>query len=217
MMKAEPLNTPSGRMTGCFGIDPVGRRSGARLLSEKGWRLATVLGIVEGHGGFVTVESKLGYGTTFQVYIPASGTHDTDFFRAESPVVARGQAELVLVVDDEEAILRMAEGVLRRGGDTTLAATSAPQATSLYEKHHARIRAVLTDIMMPFGDGRQFIAMLYEHDPKLPIIAMSGHATSEFQQETLRRGARAFVGKPFSAEQILAALGNVLRPADSAG
>ena len=64
--------------------------------------------------------------------------------------------------------------------------------------------------MMPFGDGRQLIAMLYENDPRLPIIAMSGLATSEFQQETLKRGARAFVGKPFGAEQLLATLSDVL-------
>jgi DNA-binding NtrC family response regulator len=161
------------------------------------------------------VDSKPGQGTTFQVYLPASAPHDTEFIQSEKPVTGRGQGELVLVVDDEPAILRMAEGVLQRGGYQTLTAASASEALSLYEKHHDRIRVVLTDIMMPFGDGRQLISMVFEHDPKLPIIAMSGHATSDFQRETLRRGARAFVGKPFSADQLLTALQEVLSPAGS--
>ncbi len=175
-----------------------------------GLGLATALGIVENHGGFMLVESKTGQGTTVQAYLPASAPSDTEFIRAEPPAAPRGQGELILVVDDEPAILRMAEGVLRRAGYTALTVSSASEALHLYQKHHDRIRAVLTDIMMPFGDGRQLIAMLYENDPRLPIIAMSGLATSEFQQETLKRGARAFVGKPFGAEQLLATLSDVL-------
>jgi FixJ family two-component response regulator len=66
--------------------------------------------------------------------------------------------------------------------------------------------------MMPFGDGRQLITMLYGQNPALPIIAMSGLATSEFQRETLKRGARAFVGKPFTAEQLLTTLSELLKP-----
>lgn len=178
-----------------------------------GLGLATVLGIAESHGGFVLVESKPGQGTTFQVFLPASAVANGTEPAAGPLLAARGRGELVLVVDDEPAVLRMAEGVLRRGGYETLAATSASQALSLFEKHHDQIRVVLTDIMMPFGDGRQLIAMLYDQDAKLPIIAMSGHATGDFQRETLKRGARTFFSKPFTAEQLLAAIADALKPA----
>lgn len=176
-----------------------------------GLGLATVLGIVENHGGFLLVESTPGQGTVFQVFLPASTPADDCVSEVERTSIPRGQNELVLLVDDEPAILRMAEGVLRRGGYQTLTATSASEALNIYEKHHDRIRAVLTDIMMPFGDGRQLITMLYEQDPKLLIIAMSGLATSEFQRETIKRGAAAFVGKPFTAETLLKLLAELLR------
>lgn len=177
-----------------------------------GLGLATVLGIVEGHGGFVLVDSKTGRGTTFQVYIPASAAGEEDGREGGRGTLPRGRGELVLVVDDEPTILRLAEGVLGRGGYGTLTAGSASEALHLHEKNGDRIQAVLTDIMMPFSDGRQLITMLCQRCPNLPIIAMSGLATSEFQSESLKCGARAFVSKPFSAEQLLRALGDALQP-----
>jgi len=175
-----------------------------------GLGLATVLGIVENHGGFVTVESKPGEGTTFEVFMPATLSAETAGAKAELRAAPQGRGELVLVVDDEPAILHMAAQVLRHGGYTVLTASNASEALHACEKHRASLRAVLTDIMMPFGDGRQLITMLCEQQGKLPIIAMSGLATGEFQQETLKRGARAFIRKPFAAEELLTRLATVL-------
>ncbi len=70
----------------------------------------------------------------------------------------------------------------------------------------------ITDIMMPFADGRQLITLLRERDLKLPIIAMSGLATEEFQRDTMDRGARVFLRKPFSGEQLLTLLRQALEP-----
>jgi len=176
-----------------------------------GLGLATVLGIVESHRGFVLVESELGVGTTFQCFIPASASPDLVGDPKNAAAIARGHGELMLVVDDESAILRMVENVLRRGGYQTLTSSRSSEAVHLFERNHDRIRVVITDIMMPFADGRQLLTLLCEQSPNLPIIAMSGLATDEFQRETLRRGARAFLSKPFNAEELLTIVGNVLQ------
>jgi CheY-like chemotaxis protein len=89
-------------------------------------------------------------------------------------------------------------------------ATRAAEALQHYQRQADRIQAVLTDIMMPFGDGQSLIAALRAHGSRLSIVAMSGVATAEFQRETLERGASVFLSKPFSAEQLLAALGGAL-------
>jgi PAS domain S-box-containing protein len=175
-----------------------------------GLGLATVIGIVESHRGFVLVETQLGHGTTFQVYIPAIPQAEVGAAESRPPDIPRGHGELVLVVDDEKAILRMVESVLRRGGYDTLTASGASEAAHLQQRNRDRVRVVLTDIMMPFGDGRQLLTLLHEQNPKLPIIAMSGLATDDLQRETLGRGCRAFLSKPFNAEELLAVIKNAL-------
>jgi two-component system cell cycle sensor histidine kinase/response regulator CckA len=175
-----------------------------------GLGLSTVLGIVENHGGFLQVESNVGKGTTFQVFIPAQETVMDGPVAEEGAAPPKGQGELVLAVDDEPAILRMIESVLRKSGYETVSATNAAEAIDLYERNRDKIHAVVTDVMMPFGDGRQLVITLGERDPKLPIIAMSGLSSTEFQADLKRRGACMFLPKPFSAEKLLICLAQVL-------
>jgi PAS domain S-box-containing protein len=186
-----------------FTTKPLGKGTGLGL--------ATVLGIVESHHGFMLVDSYVGEGATFQVYIPASTPPDSGDAIQASAGVGRGQGETVLVVDDETAILRITSEVLQRAGYRTLTSSNASEAVHLYERYQDQIRVVITDIMMPFGDGRQLITSLVEQNPKLPIIAMSGLATEDFRRETLRRGAIGFIQKPFSAEALLQALCQALQ------
>ncbi|MFO1475112.1 MAG: PAS domain S-box protein [Verrucomicrobiota bacterium] len=182
-----------------------------------GLGLASVLGIVEGHGGFVTVESKVGTGTTFSVYLPAQDGVERAATNTTAPASPQGNGETILVVDDEPAILRLAESVLRHNGYEVLTASNSSEAIHLWERHFSKIKVVLTDIMMPFGDGRQLITALFQQDPKLNIVAMSGLATKEFVRDTLKRGARMFLSKPFTAEQLLTSLHELLHGQSKSG
>ena len=175
-----------------------------------GLGLSTVLGIVEGHGGFILVESTVGKGTTFRAYLPALEGSESVSTGAGPSAVPKGKGELILVVDDESAILQVARDVLSRGGYAVLTATNSSEALGLVEKHRGELKAVITDIMMPFGDGRALIAVLRAQLPKLTVIAMSGLSSEEFQAETLARGANGFLRKPFVAADMLETLGRLL-------
>lgn len=175
-----------------------------------GLGLSTVLGLVENHDGFVLVDSEPGKGTVFRVHLPAGVAPVAREETEEVANVPRGSGELVLVVDDEPAIVRLTENLLRRGGYQTLGAKNASEAMLQYEKHFDRIKIVVTDVMMPFGDGRQLILLLYARDPKLPIVAMSGLATTDFQRDLVKRGACAFVAKPFKPGELLGAVAQAL-------
>lgn len=177
-----------------------------------GLGLATVLGIVESHEGFVLVESSPGRGTTFRVHLPAVRSSAPVLGQPAASPVPRARGELVLVVDDEAAILKLADGVLRHGGYRSMTTSRSSEAIHLVEQHRHEIRAVLTDMMMPFGDGRQLISLLSQRFPGLPVLAMSGLPVAEVERQALGSGARGFLGKPFDAEELLRVMDRVLRP-----
>ena len=188
-----------------FTTKPQGKGSGLGL--------ATTLGIIEGHEGFVLVNSEADRGTRFRVYLPSVSSGELRAAAPEAHQITKGQGELVLVVDDEDPIIRMASGILTRHGYTCITANNASEALNLYEQHREQIQLVLTDIMMPFGDGKQLTTILREQNPALPVVAMSGLSTSEFKSEIIKSGASAFVSKPFESEQLLGPISHLLNRA----
>ena len=171
-----------------------------------GLGLSTVLGIAEEHNGFVTVDSQPGNGSTFSVYLPACSKDSQEKAPADALEVRDGHGRCVLVVDDEVAIVHMVEHLLRNHGYAVLTAKNSAEALEVFEAKRKTIDAVLTDLMMPFGDGRKLIERLRELDERVGIIAISGLATKIVRDEALARGADAFVPKPFSGKQLLIAL-----------
>src|SRR5205814_8638740 len=141
-----------------------------------GLGLATVYGIVKQHQGWIEVESQVGQGTTFKIYIPAKSKARLTPDGKQSQEIPGGD-ETILVVEDEVALRELVEEVLRKKGYTVLQASSGVQALKVWQRHKDQIDLVLTDMMMPEGvSGRELAEKVLTEKPDLKVIYSSGHS-----------------------------------------
>ncbi|MCX6966243.1 MAG: PAS domain S-box protein [Verrucomicrobia bacterium] len=175
-----------------------------------GLGLSTVLGIVKSHGGFVTIDSKIRKGSKFSVYFPATAESQApSVFRTQAPT-PRGKGELILVVDDEISICKMAKTILTKTGYKILTAAHGKEALELLKQHGSAIKAVLTDLAMPVMDGVALTRALKATHPSLPIIASTGLAAELRYKELRCLNVQSFLSKPYSAQQLLAVVHHAL-------
>ena len=174
-----------------------------------GLGLSTVRGIIKSHGGFVNVESSVGQGTQFKVYLPA--VEGIQKQQAEDLELPEGHEELILVVDDEAAIREITKTSFLNYNYKVLVANDGIEALALYAQHKAEISVVLMDMMMPNMDGPTTIRMLQKMNPQIKIVAVSGLASNEKIAEAAGVGVKAFLSKPYSAQELLKTLSVVLK------
>ncbi|MCE0483467.1 MAG: ATP-binding protein [Methylacidiphilales bacterium] len=176
-----------------------------------GLGLSTVLSIVKKHQGFIQVYSHRGKGTTFRVYLPAAVDKPQEAATfAGSAEVPRGSGETVLVVDDEASILTITSQTLEAFGYKVLKAADGAEAVTIYVREQKEIDVILTDMKMPVMDGPTTIHALLKINPKIRIIAASGHNETEENAQAQTYGIRHFLAKPYSTEQMLRTLHAVL-------
>lgn len=174
-----------------------------------GLGLSTVQSIVKEHNGFLTVDSKVGKGTRFKVFLPAAPG------KVESaPVLARsglprGDGKTVLFVDDEPAILETAQANLEAHGYRVLSACDGTHAISVYIQNARSIDVVITDLMMPFMDGASTIRAIRKLNPQASFVAVSGLSYEEVIDE-LGLPKIACLAKPYSSEELLRTVHAVL-------
>lgn len=176
-----------------------------------GLGLSTTAAIVKSHGGFVSVCSEIGKGTTFSVYLPAHGQVSAEADSGHEPVdLSAASGELVLVVDDEPAIRESTKRALQHAGYRVLLAADGSEALALYVQHQDEVAAVITDLMMPILDGIATTRALRRLNARLRIIVATGLATKAQTVAATDAGANQFLAKPYTARTLLVTLQRVL-------
>jgi PAS domain S-box-containing protein len=176
-----------------------------------GLGLATVIGIVKSHDGFLTVQSEIGVGTTFKVFVPASPDEHSAADAREIEAVGGGNGELVLVVDDEAPIREALVRTLQGNGYRVYTAEDGTDALALYFQRRDEIDVVLTDISMGQMDGITLVRSLRKLNPDVRVIASSGHMQKENVTVLNGLGVKALLDKPYTADKLLRAVHTVLR------
>ncbi len=175
-----------------------------------GLGLPTVRSIVKSHGGFVTVYSEPGKGTSFAAYLAANPDKPKDTGHAQIPALLAGKGETILVVDDEASVRSIAQQTLEMFGYRVLTAADGAQAVALCAQNPGKINLMLADVMMPLMGGREAIAVVRKLDPRIRFISASGLPEEGSGTDTGRTPGTAFLQKPFTAERLLKTIRDVL-------
>ncbi|HZS46164.1 MAG TPA: PAS domain S-box protein [Blastocatellia bacterium] len=175
-----------------------------------GLGLATVYGIVQQSGGYISVESAPGKGTSFCVYLPRTeAAAETDAVRFNG-LDRETAGETILVVEDEDLLLRLIQTTLRQAGYKVLTATNGTEAIEQFQLNRDIIKLVLTDIVMPQMGGRRLVERLYELGSSARILFMSGYTSDSIVRDELIGDRIQLLQKPFSPTDLTAKIRDVL-------
>jgi two-component system cell cycle sensor histidine kinase/response regulator CckA len=191
-----------------------------RARGGSGLGLATAHGIIRQSGGFLTVESEVGKGTTFRIYLPreealspakkpaAAASHPPVRAPHTGPPPGSGAVRRVLLVDDEDAVRRITARALTRQGWQVLQAESAEAALALLDADPGiALTALVSDVVMPGKDGAALVDEVRARYPALPAILVSGYAEGMLAERAAK--AIAFLGKPYTPRTLLARLAEI--------
>jgi CheY-like chemotaxis protein len=189
-----------------FTTKPIGAGTGLGL--------SMVHGIVNKAGGFVQVSSQLGLGATFEVWLP--------LVSERAPIIAtdapppRGGGETVLLVEDEELVLRFTAQLLRRLGYEVLTAARGDDALALVQSG-AKFDLLLTDVLLPGLDGPELFRRAAALRGAFPVVFMSGYTDNLLAEKGVAEAGAAFLQKPFNHEELAAKVRTTLEARRATG
>ena len=178
-----------------------------------GLGLSAVFGIIQEHRGWINVYSEVGKGTTFRIYLPRLDQSADKQTLASPPAAIRAGDEIILLVEDDADVRDSLRRTLSRLGYHVLEAATGAEALQVWKQHHAEVRLLLTDLMMPGGmNGLDLARQLLEQNPKLKVVYASGYSagiTSHDKDLLLQEGIN-FIAKPFDSQKLAQILRNCL-------
>ena len=179
-----------------------------------GLGLASVYGIIKNHNGYIDVESEVGNGTTFRIFLPSSGKvreDEEDGGMEGRRTGAWGRSGTVLLVDDEQVILNVGKEFLEVLGFDVLAAGSGKEALEVYQARKDEIDIVLLDMIMPEMGGGEVYDHLKEIDPGVKVLLSSGYSIDGAASEIMSRGCNDFIQKPFDINELARKIEGILK------
>ena len=176
-----------------------------------GLGLSVVFGVVQEHQGLVDVESEVGRGSTFRIWLPvATGSVLSDLSTFEPTEESPGGNETILVVEDEELMLNLIASVLEQKGYKVVIARDGEEAVRVHAANIGKIDLVLSDIGLPTLDGWEACRRMKQADPGLKVVVASGYLEPELKSEILKSGTVGLIRKPYSPNEILRSLRKAL-------
>ena len=168
-----------------------------------GLGLATVYGIVKQHQGWVEVESTVGKGTTFRIYIPFAGEERAQAEKPTTQIIIRGGTETILLVEDEKPVRELVARVLEKHGYKVLQAGTGGEAVEVWRLHKDEIHLLLTDLIMPGNmNGRELAEALWLERPDLRVIFTSGYSADIVGKDFKIESDVNFLQKPYHPQAL---------------
>lgn len=176
-----------------------------------GLGLSVAYGIVRQHAGWIDVDSAVGKGSTFMVYLPAASEdavqEDRHIGRASEP---RGQGERILLVEDEEDVKALTERMLRESGYAVFGASSAREASGIFERKNGEIDMVFSDVVLPDENGVKLVDRLLDRKPELRVLLASGYTQEPTTWQVIQEKGYRFLQKPYVLGELLEAVRRLL-------
>jgi PAS domain S-box-containing protein len=174
-----------------------------------GLGLSTAFGIVKTHGGFIAVESEVGRGTTFKIFLPAQ-LKELARESGLAPELLTGHGEVVLIVDDEPNILQIAKMALEKKNYAVLSASDGREALKIFSEQSSAIKAVVTDMGLPRMDGVTLAREIKKIKPDATVIASTGQGELTDTSQLAPLGVVNFLNKPYDTGTLLQTLSDAL-------
>ena len=205
----------SVRDTGCGMTQEVMAQIFEPFFSTKGMGkgtglgLSTIYGIVKQSDGYIDVESEIGVGTCFKIYLPVvdAAVHPS---APEEATVSSSGSETILLAEDDRDVRRIAKKILERQGYKVLESSNGQAAIALADRFDGPIDLLMTDIVMPGMNGRQLAEILTARHPGLKTLFVSGYTDDQIVRHSVMSASTHFLNKPFSTSDLTSKVRDIL-------
>jgi PAS domain S-box-containing protein len=182
-----------------------------------GLGLSICWGIIEQAGGHIRVDSEIGQGSSFSVYLPGVAEEIDSAGTEAGATISRGHGETILVVEDQQQVRELVGRTLRQNGYEVITAATGADALGILRDGGGTIDLIITDVIMPLVSGREMVASARELRPDIPVIYMSGYADGLTTPADIAQGSAVFLSKPFAPAELVRRTREVLDSAGSPG